>query len=346
MITAFFIAVAFTLGVSAFASTLEAMILSTRSVEIERLKISHPKAGLLLESLRADLEGTIASILTINTIANTLGSIVVGALSTKAFGDWWLGVVSAAMTLGILFLSEIFPKNIGVLYRPSLQPFLVYPLYGMCRLAGPLTDISTWLIRKILRRRPEENNDGEIKLLAEKEAKAGRMNPAQLRLIRSSLDLDDALVQDVMTPRNVVLTCEATDKVGELFEQLEKIRFGRIPVTGENPDDIIGVLRRKDLLQTLAKGKHATEVQTLMLTPVIVPEIGKLFSAMELLLKAHQQLAVVVNEFGGFAGVLTLEDIFEFLIGEEFYESDDVAVDMQEFARRRSRIARGRIEME
>lgn len=346
MITTFFVAVAFTLSFSALSSALEAMLLSTRSVEVEHLKVSHPKAGLLLESLRADMEGTIASILTINTVANTLGSIVVGALSTKAFGDWWLGVVSAAMTLSILFFAEILPKNIGVLYRPALQPYLVYPLYGFCRLAGPLTNISTWLIRKILRRPPEHNNEGEIQLLAEKEALAGRMNAAQLRLIRSSLDFDDVLVQDVMTPRNVVLTCEATDKVGELFDQLEKIRFGRIPVTGENPDDIIGVLRRKDLLQTLATGKTETEVQTLMLTPVIVPEIGKLFSALELLLKAHQQLAVVVNEFGGFAGVLTLEDIFEFLIGEEFYESDDVAVDMQEFARRRSRIARGRIEVE
>lgn len=344
MLAAFFFAVFFTLGVSALCSVLEAMLLSTRSIEVDQLRRKSPRAAQLLEILRADLEGTIASILTINTVANTLGSITVGALATQIFGSWWLGIISALMTLGILFFSEILPKNIGVLYRPMLLPVMVYPLYGIYCLAGPFSKISTWIIRKILRRPPENDTEGELEMVAEQEAREGRISAAQLHLIRSSLELQDATVEDLMTPRNVVLTCESTTKAGDFYARLKKIPFGRIPITGENPDDILGVMRRKDLLQALLAGEDQVEVRSLMKAPVIVPEIGKLSSALELMLTEHQQLAVVVDEFGGFAGVLALEDIFEFLIGREFYESDDVAVDMQEFARRRSRQARGRIQ--
>jgi CBS domain containing-hemolysin-like protein len=241
------------------------------------------------------------------------------------------------MTLGILFFSEILPKNIGVLYRPKLLPVMVYPLFGIYRLAGPLTNFSSWLIRRILRKPPETNFEGEIEMLAEREAREGRMNAAQLRMIRSALDLDEATVEDAMTPRNVVLTCEADETAVEFFTRIKKVPFARIPVVGTSPDDILGVLRRKDLMQTLVTGRGEATVRSLMRAPVIVPEIGKLASALEMMLAEHQQLAVVVDEFGGFAGVVTLEDIFEFLIGREFYEADDVAVDMRELARRRSR---------
>lgn len=344
MLPVFFFAVLFTLGVSALCSVLEAMLLSTRSIEVDQLKSRAPRAAHLLEKLRADLEGTIASILTINTVANTLGSIIVGALATQIFGSWWLGIISTLMTLAILFFSEILPKNVGVLYRPVLLPVMVYPLYGIYRLAGPLTRLSSWIIRKILRRPPENNTDGELAMVAEREAREGRISTWQLHLIRSSIELQDATVEELMTPRNVVLTCEATAKAGEFYAKLQKIPFGRIPVTGDSPDDILGILRRKDLLQALLKGQNEIEVRSLMQAPVIVPEIGKLSSALELMLTGHQQLAIVVDEFGGFAGVLALEDVFEFLIGQEFYEADDVAVDMQEFARRRSRHARRRIQ--
>lgn len=340
MVTAFFVAVAFTLGVSALCSVMEAMILSTRGIEVENLKKSHPRAGAILDMLRKDLEGTIASILTVNTVANTLGSIIVGALGASAFGNWWVGIISALMTLGILFFSEILPKNVGVLYRPVLLPVMVYPLLGIYRLASPLTNFSTWLIRRILKRPPEASMEGEIEMLAEREARDGRMNAAQLRMIRSALELDEATVEDAMTPRNVVLTCDVDETAEEFFARMKKVPFARIPVVGSTPDDILGVLRRKDLLHALVTGRGDATVRSLMRTPVIVPEIGKVASALELMLAEHQQLAIVVDEFGGFAGVITLEDIFEFLIGREFYESDDMAVDMRELARRRSRTRR------
>ncbi|MCX7713337.1 MAG: CNNM domain-containing protein [Chthoniobacterales bacterium] len=344
MITAFILTVFLTLSISALCSVLEAMLLSTRSIEIERLKSLNPTAGRLLEQLRSDLEGSIASILTVNTVANTLGSVLVGALGTQIFGNLWLGLISATMTLSILFFSEILPKNIGVLYRPALQPILVYPLFWITRLAGPVTNFSSWIIRKILKSRPPTTSEGEIELLAEREARAGKITDLQLRLILTATKLQQFTVEDIMTPRSVVVTCDVEDNPADLLNRLGKFRFARMPVTGQNPDDIVGMIRRKDILHALATGQINKKVRDLMNPPVFVPEIGKLSSALELMIAKHQQLAVVVDEFGGFAGVLALEDIFECLIGREFYESDDVAVDMQEFARKRSRMPKNRTQ--
>lgn len=331
----FFLSVAATLSISALCSVLEAMILSTRRLEVEKLATVRPRAGQLLRLFREDLEGTIAAILTVNTVANTAGSIMVGVLGTRAFGDVWIGVISALMTLGILFFSEILPKNIGVLYRTSLQPILVFPLYGIYLLAAPLTNFTSWLIRRILRRPEEPPGGEEIIMLAERETRSGRMSQNQLRLILSSLSLEETKVGKVMTPRGVVTTCEADETIGDLLARLGRLRFGRIPVTGEGPDDIIGVVRRRDLLQAMLKGEAGRKVQEFMQPPVIVAEVGNLSATMELLVARHQQLALVVDEFGGFAGVVTLEDLFEFFIGREFYEPDDVAVDMQELAKRK-----------
>ncbi len=338
MLLLFFLAVGFTLAVSALCSVLEAMILSTRRVEVEKLCQSSPRAGALLRLFREDLEGTIAAILTVNTVANTAGSIMVGVLATRTFGDLWLGLVSALMTLAILFFSEIIPKNIGVLYRRKLQPILVFPLYLIYLLAGPLTNFSSWLIRKILRRPEEAPGGEEILMLAEREVRARRMSHNQLRLLQSALSLEQTKVGQVMTPRRVVTTAEAEETIGELVARLGELRFGRMPVMGEVPDDIIGVVRRRDVLQAILQGQSARKVRDFMQPPVIVPEVGNLSAAMELLVTRHQQLALVVDEFGGFAGVVTLEDLFEFFIGREFYENDDVAVDMQELAKRQSRL--------
>jgi CBS domain containing-hemolysin-like protein len=338
MLFLFFLAVGLTLSVSALCSVLEAMILSTRRLEVEKLCATSPKAGRLLRLFREDLEGTIAAVLTVNTVANTAGSIMVGVLATRTFGDLWLGVISALMTLGILFFSEIIPKNIGVLYRTSLQPFMVFPLYGIYLLAAPLTNLTSWVIRKILRRPEEPPGGEEIMMLAEREVRAKRMSQNQMRLLHSALSLEQTKVGQVMTPRRVVTTVEADETVAEVVARLGKLRFGRMPVTGESPDDIIGVVRRRDLLPAMLKGQGERKVSEFMQEPVIVPEVGHLSAAMELLVAKHQQLALVVDEFGGFAGVVTLEDLFEFFIGREFYETDDVAVDMQELAKRQSRL--------
>ncbi|MFW6217683.1 MAG: DUF21 domain-containing protein, partial [Verrucomicrobiota bacterium] len=140
MILSFILATAFTIGVSALCSVLEAMVLSTTTAEIEGLKKTHPPRGKLLENYKSNLEETSSAILSLNTIANTLGATLVGGLAVQIWADseHTLLLVSSAMALAILFFSEIIPKNIGVIYRPSLQPVLVFPLAWVCALMTPI----------------------------------------------------------------------------------------------------------------------------------------------------------------------------------------------------------------
>jgi len=330
--TLFLIAVAFTLGVSALCSVLESMILSITSLDIEEIIEKYPRAGHLIEKMRNEIDSTISSILTVNTVANTLGAIFVGGLATELFGDFWLGVISACMTVAILIFSEILPKNIGVSYRRQLFPFLVWALLGITRIAQPLTAVATWLVRLVIKPPLNRVSGKEIALLAERGNREGSLGGAELQLIQSSLALRETRVSELMTPRKVVTIVDKEDKTSEILARFRTIPFARLPVFEETDENIVGVVRRRDILQTIAEGRRQATMGTLLRPAVFVPEVGTVAKTLELLIENHQQLAVVTDEFGGFAGVVTLEDVFEHLIGREFYEADDRAVDMRALA--------------
>ena len=175
-------AIGFTLGVSFICSLLEAMILSTTVADVEALKRSRPRRGQLLETLKLSLDETISAILTLNTVANTLGSVIVGGLATKLYGDAVLGILSAGLTLAILVFSEVLPKNIGVTYRRELQPHVVFPLMWIRRVLSPITYLCNLLVRWIIPVRvSDHSSDEEIILLAERgtsRAPSARVSPA------------------------------------------------------------------------------------------------------------------------------------------------------------------------
>jgi len=337
--TALILAVVFTLLISALCSLLEAMILSTTPTDIEALKKRDPTRGAQLEQIREDIEETISSILTLNTLANTLGAVLVGGLATKIFGEAWLGVISAVMALAILIGSEILPKNVGVHYRRSLQPAAV-PLLRLIRaMLRPFTALAGRLVTAILGgRREEAETTSEILLMAEKGAEEGDLDREEVTLISNALSLGSVKVRDLMTPRTVVTTVQAGEKLRDLLARMRTIRFGRMPVTRAGLDEVVGVVRRRDILHAIASGDGDRQVRELMVEPVFFPEMATAASTLEALLDGHQQMGIVVDEFGSFAGVITIEDIIEHLIGKEIYEKDDVAVDMRQLARWKGRL--------
>lgn len=340
--TALVFAVAFTLGVSFFCSLLEAMFLSTTNAEVEALKDEFPRRGKVFEDSRLNTEETISTILTVNTIANTLGSVIVGGIATKMFGDAALGVISAVMTLGILVFSEVIPKNLGVVYRCRLQKHAAYPLYWMRRALRPVTHLCGLLVRVVIRTKPEEAaSDQEIVLLAEKGAREGKLTGGERDLIHNALSLSSTRVADLLTPRNVVVALEESDTAAEVLAALSNIRFSRMPVHDGNLDEITGLARRRDILHSIATGQGGRTMKELKHPVTFIPEMATAASALQTLLSANQQLAAVVDEYGGFVGVISIEDIVEHLIGREIYEKDDVAVDMRALARRRGRQRRG-----
>ncbi len=338
---AFAFAVVFTLGLSFCCSLLEAMFLSTTAAEVEVLKERNPRRGKLFEDSRDHMEETISSILTVNTIANTLGAVMVGGMATKIFGEAALGVVSAIMTLAILVLSEVVPKNLGIAYRKVLQKHAALPLYWMRRLLRPLTYACNMVVRAIIRRQPEEGtSDREIVLLAEKGARDGTLTGGERDLIQNALSLSATRVAKILTPRNVVVTIEENLTAADVLAEHPSIRFSRMPVHDGNLDEIGGLVRRRDILQSIATGQGARTVKELKQPVSFVPEMATATSALQTLLSANQQMAVVVDEYGGFVGVVSIEDIVEHLIGREIYEKDDVAVDMRALARSRRRLRR------
>lgn len=341
MILIFILATVFTIGISAVCSILEAMILSTTTAEIEGLKKKHPNRGLKLERYKLELEETSSAILSLNTIANTLGATIVGGLAVKIWpGDTNILIkISTIMTIGILFFSEIIPKNMGVIYRPSLQPILIYPLTLIRLVMAPLSGFVAIVVRVLLKPTvTETDNHAEILLLAEKSAKEGTLTSNKHEMISNALCLDNVLVHEIMTPRTVVYSIEGQETVGSLIERENNLPFARIPIYNEQSDNITGVIRRRDILGAKAKEEDQRRISELAQEALFIPDNATVEAALQTLLKNHQQLAITVDEFGTFSGVITIEDIIENIIGQEIFEKDDPAIDMRELAKRQQMI--------
>ncbi|MCH8475573.1 MAG: hemolysin family protein [Opitutales bacterium] len=343
--TYFIIAILFTLGVSGICSLLEAMILSTTTAEIENLKKNRIRRGQLLEKMRTEINQTISTILTVNTIANTLGGILVGGLAHELFGNMGMAIVSGMMTIAILFFSEIIPKNLGVAYRVSLHPVVVYPLYILMRIFQPVTWFFDLIVKKLIRIREEDGEaNREIILLAERSAKEGQLSRSEVSMVANALTLDNVRISEIMTPRTVVTALDQSATLAEVLEKYRNIPFARMPVYADLSDNIVGLIRRRDILHGIAKDEDDKKVGDLIQDINFIPENVTAASALQNFLKTHQQLAAVVDEFGSFTGVVTMEDVIEHIIGREIFEKDDPAIDMRELARARHQLAKKRAE--
>ena len=340
--TTLFLAVAFTLGTSFCCSLIEAMFLSTTSADVEALKAKHPRRGKLFEDSREHMEETISAILTLSTISSTLGAVFVGGIATKVFGSSALGVISAVMTLTSLIFAEVIPKSLGVAYRAPLQKHSAVFLYWMRRVLRPVTVMCDFIVRPVMRKTPDDGaSQREILLLAEKAARDGTLTGGERDLIHNALSLSTTRVADILTPRNVVVALDEDMTAADVLAEHPTIRFSRMPIHDDNVDDITGLVRRRDILHCVATGEGQRKLKDLKQPVSFVPEMATAANALQTLLSANQQLAAVVDEYGGFVGVVSLEDIVEHLIGREIYEKDDVAVDMRALARRRGRNRRG-----
>ena len=339
MISQLVVAVAFTIGVSSLCSILEAMILSITTAEIEDFKDRSPKWGQKLSKFRDEIDETSSAILSLNTIANTLGATLVGGLAEKAFGNGenTLLLFACGMTLGILFFAEILPKNFTVSYRTEMLPYLVPPLVMVRFCMSPFSKICKFTMRAMVpeKEKSSEEDENEIILLAQKGAKEGTLTSEESDLVTNALKLDGIKVSEIMTPRTVMLALDELLSVEGTFKQHPNIPFARIPIYSDNIDHITGIVRRRDLLNSMVAGNSNTSLLDHAKDALFIPENASADKALRLLLSEHCQLSVVVDEFGSVTGVLALEDIVESILGQEIFEHDDLAVDMRELAKRK-----------
>jgi CBS domain containing-hemolysin-like protein len=325
------------ISISALCSLLEALVLSSSTSEIETLKATYPKRGVLLERFRVEIEETSSAILTLNTIANVIGALWIGSQAAKLFDGEHMIFFSIAFTIALLIFSEILPKNIGVLYRRSLQSVVVYPLYAVRLIATPLSWICKHTVRFFLggHTPKKEDSDEAIIMLAKKSAQEGSLSSEESDMIRNTLAIGDLTVGSIYTPRTVVFSLESHHTVESALVDNPNPPFARIPVFEGSIDRCVGIVRRQDLLAAKNRGEGHLPIGSLMSSVIFVPENASIASALKLALKEHQQILIVVDEFGSTAGVLTMEDIVEAILGQEIIEQGDLAVDMRELARKK-----------
>lgn len=321
--------------ISALCSVAEAALYSVSHSHIELLSKSGKRSGLLLKELKTDITSSITAILTLNTICNTMGAAVAGASAAAIFGEAYLGVFSALFTLTILFFSEIIPKTAGVAYCRQIAPWLAYPLHFLVKTLSPIV----WACNKLtglIENRDHQSfiSSKEIQVIAAMSKKTGAIDRQEEKIIINILELRKKNVLKAMTPRTVAFTLDANLTVAEAVAFKEKWnRHSRVPVYDKEPDNIVGVVLRKEVLIHAAEGNTTVPLFKLMESPHFVPESIPLPNVLIDFFDHRQHLFIVVDEYGGFTGIISLEDIIEEIIGEEIMDESDETRDMRALAR-------------
>ncbi|MEL0619139.1 MULTISPECIES: CNNM domain-containing protein [Psychrobacter] len=323
------------IGVSFVCSLAESVLLSMTPSFIADVQETSPKKAEMLKSLKVDnIDQSLAAILTLNTVAHTLGSIGAGAQATIVFGSAWFGLFSALMTLAILFLSEIIPKTLGTVYWRQLSGLVAYFVRGIIMLLYPLIWFSERLTKLLVRgKEPQTFSRREFAALASIGEESGQIDPLESRIIRNLLAFGAIKVEDIMTPRSVMLAFEENKTVAELLVDRPKLTFSRLPIYDGDLDNITGFVLKTDML--LAKVNHAMHKPLTQFQRDITFVFSKmkLFDLLELMLKNRIHIAITVGEYGEVKGLVTLEDVFETLLGLEIVDEIDRVEDMQALAR-------------
>ncbi len=322
------------IGVSFLCSIMEAVLLSVTPAYIGALENTKPDAANRLRELKSDVDRPLAAILTLNTVAHTIGAAGAGAEAAAYFGSGAIGVFSALLTLGILVLSEIIPKTLGAVYWRGLAPLVARLLKPLIYLLYPLVLMSQWFA-KLLTRGDKEGDVSreELAALADIGAEQGVFEEQEARLFKSLLQFESLRASDVMTPRTVLVAFRETDSARDLATADRP--FSRYPVYAENRDDITGYVLLSDALAEVADDAHETPLSTLRRDLPTVAENEPLLEVFERLVDKREHIALVVDQYGGTAGVLTMEDVIETLLGVEITDETDLEEDMQLLARER-----------
>jgi putative hemolysin len=311
-----FAVIGISLLVSFVCSILEAVILSTSHSYVALLQEKGSRAGALLARMRDEIDEPIAAILTLNTIAHTVGAAMGGALALRVFGDRWIALFSALLTLAILIFSEILPKTLGASYWKVLAPSSAHVLNVLIVVLKPVLVPLAWFNRIISPRgdRAPRVSRAELEVLASIGRKEGVIDEEEWRIVTNVINLDQIRVDDVMTPRTRLVAVEVSAGVERAKNLFLEQGYRRIPVYEDTLDNIVGVLLARDVWRACEAGAH--DLRGVMRPPRFVPETKPVEVLMRELRQEQINLVIVVDEFGGTAGIVTLEDLIEEIVGE------------------------------
>jgi CBS domain containing-hemolysin-like protein len=345
LITFFLLAIV----VSFLCSLLEAVLLSiTPSYAQLRLQ-EGGRVGRQLEFFKSNIDQPLAAILTLNTVAHTVGAIGVGEQSARIWADanpMITGVlVPTIMVLGILILSEIIPKTLGANHWQKLVPFTVSTLKIIIFLLYPLVWFSQIITRKLKKDKSQSVfSRSEFLALAEIGVNEGIVEQQDSEIIANLLRLETVQSRDILTPRTVVRLASEAQTIKGFYEEAGELPFSRIPLyEGQEKEHICGYFLKFELMEQLVQGHGDELLGSIKREITVVHESLPISELFNRLLGKREHIALVVDEIGGMEGIVTMEDVLETLLGMEITDESDSTVDMQVLARKKWQIRERRI---
>jgi CBS domain containing-hemolysin-like protein len=331
---------------SFLCSVWEAVLLSVTPSYVNTKIHQGRDIGHTLEVFKKDIDKPLSAILTLNTIAHTVGAIGVGIQATKIFDQNDLNlfglsvsmesIVAGLMTLAILVLSEIIPKTIGANYWQVLTPFTVKSLQVLMFVLLPFVWMSQ-IITKSLKKQGVQSvfSRADLVAMASVVENAGDIHETESNVIKNLLSLDDLTVHDIMTPRSVILMANESQTLQSFYDNNKPFRFSRIPIYKIATDNIIGFFLKDDLLQNMLDGKAKEALSILRRDITMVHENKKLSDVLKLLTAQKSHLSIAVDDYGSVVGLITMEDVLETVLGIEITDESDAIADLQAYARKR-----------
>lgn len=321
--------------VSALCSMMEAALYSVPVTHIETLRAAGSGSGRILAELRSDVSRPIAAVLTLNTIANTAGASFAGALAAGALSEAGTGWFAAILTLLILAFGEIIPKTLGVTCSTSIARVMARPLKGLVVLFSPFIWFSGLLTRLVSSRNAHNPaaTEEDIRALASLSRRSGQIQAYEEDAILNILTLDSKHVHEIMTPRTMVFSLPESMTVAEAYRHPGIWNYSRIPVYDDDNEDIVGIVLFRHIAKAMAEKRDSCTLGSLMQSVEFVLESQTLDRMLKKFLGSRHHLFVVLDEFGGLAGVLSLEDVIEEMLGQEIVDESDAVADLRAAAR-------------
>lgn len=326
------------LSLSFLCSVLEAVLLSTPMSYISMGENQGSKTATLMKQYKNNVDRPVGAILSLNTIAHTIGSAGVGAESIKIFGEQYFGLISAILTLLILVLSEIIPKTIGASYWRSLAMPSTRIIRVLILITYPLVLLSE-LITKVFTPRGNQASMSreEVSAMVDVGTTEGIFRESESKLIKSCIALSGVKARQIMTP-SIVVESACQDLTVKDFQAKQSWSFSRIPVYAGDKDYITGYVLKDAVLKLLSEDQFHVKLSDLKRPILTFREEESVFQIWEKMLEKREHISVIIDEYGGLRGLVTMEDIIETMTGVEIVDEDDVAVDMQALAKEKSRL--------
>lgn len=313
----------FVLFMSFVASLLDGVLVGATVADVELLKKKHPSLGRLFEKFQEHPDKTLSAILGVDTFVSSIGATALGAMILCSFGPGAVSGFALGSTIFSFVFSDILPKTLGVFYRRKLLPFVVWPIRIILWIMFPISYLCSFVLRIFLPRElsNEELSDESLILTAQRGVRDGVLTSIEGQMLEHTLTLDDEPVRTIAQRKIFALSESLT--VAEVFRQYPELPYGRIPIYDKRKSNFVGMVRRRDLLKSMAEDRHQERLSQLSQPIVKIPHDATISSALEMLLQHFQQIALVENGKRGACGVVTIEDIFEYIIGRDIFEYDD-----------------------